>query len=286
MKIIILILHFSIISEAHVIFSKPSASLNTNEIKNVCKQMSSNHLEDIQQLDILYKELRFLNANNDVYEIPTIQKKMDRIHSLVLQIKETTARIRYLLKPEWNIESIPLELVWEVPLSLFYNDSQYLDLKKRFKNNVAENQESRRLEKYLQGQDSHSLLMESLGNANGFSNSIELDSEIFNSYITFNKNSVSNKQIEKSFFLNSENQDIKKFLFLNYRPINRSEYDNDRSFLILYKKNVTLLEACQFLNTLVFDIDIHYNFYALGIKILDQKKINLIHKSETPNEIF
>ena len=278
------ILVFSFIAQGQVILAVPSKSLNNPEIKAICKQMSSNHLEDIDQLDRLYQELKVLNKNDKTADVQDIQNKADKVHTLILQIKEISSRIRYLLKPEWNIESVPIELIWEVPYSLFYDDTEYLDLKKQFNDDVADKLEKQRAAKFLAAQDSNSLARSLIGDYQGAYGGIGVDDDLLYKYITYNKNRVDVKEVENSIFLNTQNESIKEYLSLHHQPIDRTEYQADRSFLINYKKNATLLEACQFLNTLFFEVDIHYTYFAFDLKFQQNKKINLIYKNEVQNE--
>lgn len=276
----ICLLFFTTVSQAQIFVAKRSESLNSTELRTICKEMSSNHLEDIHQLEVLYSELKLLNAPNENSDILSIIKKADQIHSLIEKIKEISKRIQLVLKPEWNTESIPIKLVWEIPYSIFYDDTEYLNLKSNFKNSISEGQDEALLSQALNSEDVQLPFAKEFKNNFERRKAVRIDPNIFYRYITYNRNLVTDKKINKAFFLNSENSDVKEYLTLNFNPIDRSEYLQDRSFLISYEKDATILEACQFLNTLVFEVDIQYRVFIFGTKNEYMKKINLIYKNE------
>lgn len=274
------ILVFSTLAPAAVILAERSDSLNTSSLKSICQQMTTNHLDDIQHMNSLYQELKALIAENSSSD-PSADK-VAKIDFLLSQIKEYSKRIQYLSKPEWNSESIPIELTWKVNYDIFYDDSQYLNLKKRIDDDVSAIKDRQLLARLSQIRG----LLPFVGGGRLMPSVQDLKE-----YFSFKRNHVENKEITQGLFLNFENTDIKNYLFLQPIHFNRSEYETDRSFIITYKKNVTALEACQFLDTLLFEVEISYVKYLQGlmeadqkIKIKGKKTIFLIYKNEGNNE--
>lgn len=196
----------------------------------ICRQMQSNHLEDLDALERTYQQLA---SSTDA----------DQISEFLGQIKEISSRIRFLARPEWNSESIPVEITWDIPNSFFFDNSEYLALKQAVRN--APVGRAPELAKYLITMPGY----------------------------------VSEKSLVKAEYLNSENQQIIKFLSLKPDDY-RDEYSKDRSFLIRLKKNVTTLEACQFLTTMIFEVKINYSHTWLGIPLESEKSIFLLYRNE------
>lgn len=234
-------------AQAQVIISKGSSILSDPGLRNICRQMTSDHLNDIAELNQLYKELKLVIDQNYFAD------NSEKISSLVNQIKEYSGRIQYLSKPEWNTETIPIQLTWTVSNDLFFDNSDYLKLK----GEVQAKWSGRPPNLYK--------------------------------YITYNVDHVSEKKLISTKFLNSTKSDISEFLSLDGSSDYRSEYARDRSFVIVYKKNVTALEACQFLKTLLFEVKISFVKYInLGdyhSKLGSDKTIYLIYRNEVEDEI-
>ena len=226
--LLIFILMCSVSSRGEVILAKASASLTDPELKNICRQMTSDHLSDIQHLNSLSEELKRVIADDNSIN------KSDKISFLMAQIKDYADRIRFISKPEWNSETIPIILTWTVSNKLFFDNSEYLKLK------------------------SKNVLLS----------------------LTYPHSYISDKKLTKAYFLNSENQDVAKDLSLEPLWPFRSSYELDRSFVIVYNKSVSALEACQFLTTLMFEVDVRYVQMIFNSSYKFQKKIYLIYKNE------
>ncbi len=171
----------------------------------------------------------------------------DKVSELVREIKEISSRIRFLANPEWNSENIPVEINWKIPNSFFFDDSEFLRLKDSVRD--APFGKSKDFAQYFQAM--------------------------------LKRPSITEKKLISAEFLNSANTDIARFL--NLAPwTNDSEYETDRSFTIRLAKNVTALEACQFLNTMLFEVRISY---GQRLPILDtwyesEQTIFLIYRNE------
>lgn len=260
---------YSINLSANVITPYRSDSLNNPHIKNICRQARSNHQSDIQQVNELYNELKILTTQKNILD------KAEKIHSLITQINETSKRIRYLSMPEWNTETIPIELIWTVEHQLFYDETDFLNIKQTVL--LADRQD--------------------FGLPYGMARNLICGSYVspLNSFIfdrtkpphpdlgkylvlTNTRSSITGKKIIKSFFLNSENEDVRRYLALSPKMV-CSEYEIDMSFYIAYKKNVTLLEACQMLDTLLFQVEVTYVVYERDP--LNKDKNIRIEKKET-----
>lgn len=197
---------------------------------DICRQMQSNHLEDLDVLERAYQRL-------------TVSTDADQISEILKQIKKISTRIRFLAKPEWNSENIPIVIRWDVPNSFFFDNSEYLKIKAAIRSGEWDN-----LGKFVLSPPGY----------------------------------VLDKALIKAEYLNAENNDIIKFLSLNPDDY-RSEYLSDRSFLIKLKKNVTALEACQFLKTLTFEVKISYGSSFLGRFFKEDKNIFLVYRKENPS---
>lgn len=222
------ILMYATLSHAEVILAEASASLTDPELKNICRQMTSDHLSDIQHLNSLSEELKKVIADDNSIN------KSDKMSFLMAQIKDYADRIRFISKPEWNSETIPIILTWTVSNKLFFDNSEYLKLKSK----------------------------------NPFL------------YLTYPYSYISDKKLTKAYFLNSENQDVAKDLSLEPLWPFRSSYEKDRSFVIVYNKSVSALEACQFLTTLMFEVDISFVQTIFNSTGKLQKRIYLIYKNK------
>ncbi len=257
--------------QAQVIVSKGSGVLASPALQAMCRQMHSNHLEDLDSLERTYQEL----ANTT---------DADKISDIVRQIKEISSRIRFLAKPEWNSENIPIEITWVVPHLLFFDNSDYLDLKQDVRDWGNEWR-------------AHAGLMQAVRDASGdagfgwgpfgdagFGRGPFGDTGFgrppdLGRYLMGKPEYISEKALIKAEYLNSENQDITKFLSLKPDDY-RGEYLEDRSFLVVLKKNVTALEACQFLKTIMFEVKISYIQTAFGSTYESEKNIYLIYRNE------
>ncbi len=252
---------------AQVFVSEGSSVLSSTALQAMCRQMPGNHLEDLDSLERTYQEL----ANST---------DTDKISGLVRQIKEISSRIRFLAKPEWNSENIPIEITWEVPHLLFFDNSDYLDLK-------------REVRAWAYGQREHPDILQAVRDTGfgswgfadvgfggwGFADVGFGGPPDLGRYFMARPGYVSEKSLIKAEYLNSENQDIIKFLSL--KPYDyRGEYFIDRSFLIQLKKNVTALEACQFLKTILFEVKISYEETLLGRPVKSEKNIFLLYRNE------
>ena len=233
-------------AEAVVISAKSNNSLHDPQLINICQQMGSNHLNDIKQLHGLYQDFISLITT----EISLVNS--EKITSLSEQIKVLSEKIQYLTKPEWNYESIPVYLTWTIPYNIFFDDSAYLNNKREIKAMQIAVSSSRSL-----GFKPNSPIIDAgviIRYRHGINiNSLDLDTQLLSK-----NNIVFDKKIKKAFFLNSENEDVKNYLFINPNGLWRSDNEEDESFVIVYKKEATAIEACQFLNTLAFEIEIDY----------------------------
>lgn len=243
--------------QAQVIVSKGSGVLASPALHAMCRQMHSNHLEDLDSLERTYQEL----ANTT---------DADKISDIVRQIKEISSRIRFLARPEWNFENIPIEITWEVPHLLFFDNSDYLDLKQDVRDL---GNEPRAYAGLMQAVRDAGFGGWGFGDA-GFGRPPDL-----HRYLLGPPGYVSEKALIKAEYLNSENQDITKFLSLKPDDY-RGEYLEDRSFLVVLKKNVTALEACQFLKTIMFEVKISYVETAFGSTYESEKNIFLLYRNE------
>lgn len=217
-------------AQAQVFISKGNWQLANPGLHAVCRQMHGNHLQDLDTLESLYQEVA---QSTDA----------DHISGLVDQIKEISSRIRFLARPDWNSENIPVEITWDIPNSFFFDNSEYLALKQAVRD--APVGRAPELAKYFITMPGH----------------------------------VSEKSLIKAEYLNSENQDIIKFFSLKPDDY-RDEYSKDRSFLIRLKKNVTALEACQFLKTIMFEVKINYSYILLGMFFKAEQNIFLLYRNE------
>lgn len=243
--------------QAQVLVSNGSSVLSSTTLQAMCRQMPGNHLEDLDSLERTYQELA---DSTDT----------DKISELVSQIKEISSRIRFLAKPEWNSENIPIKITWEVPHLLFFDNSDYLDLKQEVR-------------AWAYGRWEHPDILQAVRDTGfgrgpfgfaGFGGPPDLGR-----YFMASPGYVSEKSLIKAEYLNSENQDITRFLSLKPDDY-RGEYFSDRSFLIQLKKNVTALEACQFLKTILFEVKISYEETLLGRPIKSEKNIFLLYRNE------
>lgn len=242
--------------QAQVLVSEGSSVLSSPALQAMCRQMPGNHLEDLDSLERTYRELANSTDASKIYE-------------LVSQIKEISSRIRFLAKPEWNSENIPIEITWEVPHLIFFDNSDYLDLKQDVR---AANFGW-----------VHSDLIQTIRDA-GFGEGPFADAGFggppnLGRFLMAQPGYVSEKSLINAEYLNSENQAITKFLSLKPEDY-RDEYSRDRSFLIRLKKNVTALEACQFLKTILFEVKISYVETLLGIKTKNEQNIFLLYRNE------
>ena len=217
-----------------VVISRGSGVLRSSALHSVCREIRENHLEDLNSLEKIYRELQ---ANVD---------HADKVSELVSQIKEISSRIRFVAKPEWNSENIPVEIYWKIPHALFFDNSEYLDLKYRVQNEP-------------------------------------LNPQLFRKYVDemTKKSSITEKKLIHAEYLGSANPDIAGYLTLDALALT-TEYGAERSFHIRIKKNVTALEACQFLNTMLFEVQISYDTH---LRIVDkwfrsEKSIFLIYRNE------
>lgn len=235
MKVLLAVLLW-LVNPAHaqVIVAKGGGILSSPSLHSLCRRMPGNHLTDIESLERAYQELA---ANVE---------QADKVSELVREIKEISSRIRFLANPEWNSENIPVEITWKIPHSLFFNDSEFLDLKQAIQDPPF-----------------------------GFSRQTRI--KYFKAY--FQHPSISEKTLIRAEYINSANTDIASYLQLDPFLV-RTEYETDRSFVIRLVKNVTALEACQFLNTMLFEVRIGYRFYFAGTPYNAEKNIFLIYRNE------
>ncbi len=94
-----------------------------------------------------------------------------------------------------------------------------------------------------------------------------------------NRGAVVDKVLLQSDFLGFNNKSVAKY-FLFETPEWRSQFEEEHSFVLSYRKNVTFLEACQFLKTLQFVVRISYVDYLLGTQIHDEKILFLGFENE------
>lgn len=229
-------------ADSQMIVAGGGSSLAAPALREICGQMTAGHLEDIEKLNALYRELKLLTEQTD------FTAHAEELHALVRQIKAYSARIRFMAKPEWNSENIPVQLRWMVPHSIFFDNTDFLKLKQKIRDAPV-------------GRSVH-----------------------IGQFLMFRQNLITGKSIVRAEFLNSENADIRQFLSLKTMDGRRTEYDNDRNFVISYTKNVTALEACQFLQTLVFEVQISYVEHLLGIEFNSTKNIYLIYRNGETDE--
>lgn len=278
--ILLPILIYSISVSANVLTAERSESLTNSSIKDICRYVTSDHLSDIRHVNDLYQELKSLTREKNLLD------KSEKIHALVYQINEYSKRIRYLSRPEWSSENIPIELIWTVNHSLFYDESVFLNLKKSILLRRDDQGISYVFNRNLTAGDFVSPL-------NSFITGLKskaIDPDLGKYLIMTNTRSlISDKKILKSYFLNSENNDVKNYLAINPRIL-RTESEIDHNFIIKYKKNVTALEACQMLNTLLFEVEISYTVYeptptdkTQKIKVIKKDIIYLTARNEADN---
>ena len=278
--ILLSILIYSISTSANVLTAERSESLTNSSIKDICRYVTSDHLSDIRHVNDLYQELKVLTREKNLLD------KSEKIHALVNQINEHSKRIRYLSRPEWSNESIPIELTWVVNHNLFYDETNFLKLKKSmllrredqgipyvFNRNLVADDFVSPLNSFILGLKSKAI-----------------DPDLGKYLIAAStRSSIFDKKILKSYFLNSENNDVKNYLVMNPHLL-RTESEIDHNFIIKYKKNVTTLEACQMLNTLLFEIEISYTVYeptptdkTQKIKVIKKDMIYLTARNEADN---
>ena len=227
--------------KAFVVTSQGGWALRNPTLKAICQQMTSDHMVDIDSLNNLYTRFKKIADKSDLVD------RSDEISRLVQEISDVSERIRFLASPEWNSETIAVEIKWTIPNSLFFDDTAYLDLKQRVRKAP-------------------------------FGKSPELGL-----YVLSNRNLILKKTLIKSIFLGSENTEVAKYLLL--KPFDaRGENETDHSFSITYEKSVTMLEACQFLKTLKFDVRVNYVQYLMGIEIYDEKTLSLVYRNEDSRE--
>lgn len=261
------ILIYSASAPANVIRAERSESLTNPGIKHICSYVTSEHLNDIQHVDDLYQKLKEITLQKDLLD------KSKIIHEIVFQINEYSKRIRYLARPEWSSERIPIELTWVVNHDLFYNESTFLNLKKAILFRREDQGIPYVFNRNLVAGDFVSPLNSFIA---GLKNKA-IDPDLGKYLIMTNtRSSILEKKLLKSYFMNTENEDVKNYLALNPRLL-RTESEIDHNFVIKYQKNATTLEICQMINTLLFEVEVSYAVYEPDPSD-NTKKVKVIKK--------
>lgn len=275
-SILICITLFGAVSGADIISGRAGSSLRDPKLKNLCRSMGKDYLNEIDQINRLFIELKFLTSQVDS------AGKSENIKNIVSRIREYSVHIQYLLKPEWNIETIPIDITWTVPKSIFFDDSEYLNNKKKTNEMIAAFRKHEKGPFALQNIE--------VGPIYKYRNASDVESDNLRMALIFRHNLVERKKIQKAIFMNSESRDIANYLILNPKGIWRTDEEEDLSFVIIYRKNATLLEACQLLNSLIFEIEVDFAMAIPGQELEDasvlheKKVINLIFNNEVEND--
>lgn len=180
-------------------------------------------------------------------------------------------------------EIFQIELKWNVLNEIFYNEEDFLELKQTtllFENdNFTEFYAYDRA--FFWGDYIHPL------NSFYYDPNKPLHPDLGKYLDELNtRSSITRKKLIRASLNNSEWTEAGHYLSLNPRIL-MSEFDIDYGFPVVFKKNVTGLEACQILNTLLLEIEVSYAVYepdpadkSKKIKIEKKDIIYLSAKSE------
>lgn len=216
------------------------------KLSDICAQLKTDHLEDIELLHKLQADFK---------ELVTHQDKILNLNArsqLLFEIKKVTERIIAASDSSWNKEVIPSQIMWRLPRELFFDETEYKAVSQRLAEygDLASN--SGKIKDLILHINPHFPV-----DLISFKNSKIKNSDFIKN--ATNPNEFSEIHVLQSYYAGKPNEDIQQYFHL---PWSR---DDKTGLELIFEKPVTALEFCQILPKTKFLIQVDYVFEAFGL---------------------
>lgn len=231
------------------------------KLADICSQLKTDHLQDIELLHRLHADFKALISNADS------RLDAEARAQLIYEIKQVTGRIVAASNPAWNKEAIPFKIVWNLPRNLFFDETAYKAARQRLNefDDLIRNKDQ--IKDFV-----YPINPKSRINLVSFKSSKIKNDDFLKA--ASNPNEFASIKVLESYYMNQANQDIQQYFVTPW-------YTEDQSGLDLsFEKNVTALEFCQFLPKTKFLIKVDYIFEALGLTFKSDQDFFLEIKME------